>query len=211
MRVACLIVLLCSPALAAKTGEPEQRECADSLQQVEPSSLVDLGEHKQKPKRWLVSVNEESPCLRFSPEQAMSVELLQLQPFGKPYRLDISSLMRKERKTKHDQLIFSPTIVMLDGKLRPTREFPHDEFRYRGSKLSHTIFINEENADERFLLLYSAPETIGETDERVAGAVNSIVVSTGPGIIFVTGGADRRATVTNSASGDLYIKPVIPD
>ena len=185
----CALLLLLFPAAFALAEDPasaapapiEVSGCAASVSEMAPRNLQEIGNHKKKRKRWLVEINDESPCLAVSDTSATYAQLLELPDFEQPYRIDISSMMRKKKKSKTDQLVFVPTIVLLDGDMQPTRTFDDDDFRYRGNRLNHSIFMNDENAAERMMLVYSSPEDIGKTDERVAGGVNTGAIYTGYG------------------------------
>lgn len=71
---------------------------------------------------------------------------------------------------------------LLDADGRVTRVVGFDRFSTRGDILQATVFINEDNKDERYLVVGSASDAVGKTSKRLVSG--TIVVPLLVGIPF---------------------------
>jgi hypothetical protein len=88
------------------------------------------------------------------------------------------------------------------------REYSSSDFRRRGDSISIEIFLNDENAGERFVLVYVDPAEVGKQDSRTVLTSNGTYISTGiSGFMLVTG-SDTARVISAVDSGSLMIKLV---
>lgn len=94
---------------------------------------------------------------------------LRLPEYRKPYSITVESEMA-------GQSLFAPEISLLDAAQRVRRTLPFEHFSVRGKLLRATVFIHAQNADERYLVVNSAPGIVGRVEDRTVSDVTTIPI-----------------------------------
>lgn len=121
---------------------------------------------------------------------------LELPNFSVPYSIKIKSL------AKHD-IALVPKLTFIDGDNAVSRVFTSKDFIFNLSEYESTIFLNEEQKLERYLLISEDLSARLQTQHRLGVNVNTI--STGSGVTFSYGTGDIKKTIHSGQGGEIEI------
>lgn len=99
------------------------------------------------------------------------------------------------------QSLFAPEVLTLDARGRVLRQLPFDRFSMRGDHLEASLFVGEENVEERFLLVRSAIQAVGQGGAQVVSGGFAIPILTGLVPIVYMQGTERERKYTLSHNG----------
>jgi hypothetical protein len=98
--------------------------------------------------------------------------------------------------------ILSPAVSVLDAEGRETRRFKSDEFMYRGMNYS-VLFRPRPN--ERFVLVSSDPERVGQRYDSISIGTNATTTYTGYGTATIRTGVDTAQSRAFSYYGAAQV------
>lgn len=115
-----------------------------------------------------------------------------LPAYQAPWRLSLESLI-------DGQSLFALEAFTLDEHGTVRRSLPLDRFVMRGDRLQANLFFGQEDAADRFLLVRSAPESVGRAERQMVSSsfflpiVNAVLP-----VIYVQGTeSERRYTYSH--------------
>jgi hypothetical protein len=171
-------------AIAAATPAPPG--CRASSRELVAAGIEEL----VAKRRGRVKIDTKAPCLLVG-DLALPAGLFELPAWEGPYSIRIESLVRGT--------YVLPRIDMLDGEHRVLRTLEHDDFTRRGASVSTQMFLNDANANERYLLIYPDPSQLGRQETQTRGGTGAAY--TGFGMLFY--GTDQTTTVQAVERGEL--------
>jgi len=121
---------------------------------------------------------------------------LELPDFAGPYSIKVRSL------AKHD-IALVPKLTFLESDNAKSRIFSSEDFIFNLAEYETTLFINEEQSLERYLLISEDPAARLQTQQRLGVTVNTI--STGNGVSFNYGTGDIKTTIHSGRGGEIEI------
>lgn len=124
----------------------------------------------------------------------------ELPAFNQVYSITLASM---PNGAMHDEAIFVPKVLMLDGEHRVTRRYDERELRTRGTRLERTVFINPSNSAERYMVVYGAPLTADF--KMTVQEITTQTVSTVYGSFNWADGRDVKKTIRSSPVGRIEV------
>lgn len=149
-------------------------------------------EEKAEPLR--LTIEGQSPCLDESGAKSL-YEVVALPELSYPVIVTVRSLPSTSG-------ILAPRIVLLDKDGKRLRELDRKAIHFRGTALTAMLRTRPE---ERYLVIASDPEVVGEDISRVNGAVNQQMVSTGAFMFAVHTGSESTASMTYAHNGTIQV------
>jgi hypothetical protein len=125
--------------------------------------------------------------------------VLALPAFERPWSLRLESLIE-------DQRLFAPEVATLDADGQVLRRLPLDRFAMRGDRLQAHLFFAAADADERYLLLRSAPEAIGRAERQMVSRSFFIPVLNAILPILYVQGTERERQFIYSHDGLVQVQ-----
>ena len=187
---ATALVALCAVSVPAVAGNKEvARICADGVSALRVISL----ESHVKQKKGKFVLGKKSECLVTVDGGNLAAVLVELPAFTEPYSINIRSLLGKS--------VLVPRADLLDATKATRRSLGLQDVKRRGDSLSIEVFINNENADERFLVLYADPAAFGQAETRSSMSIQSTYVGTGTWM----SGNEARQVVNYASEGTLVV------
>lgn len=161
------------------------------------SRATPLALDKNKPLQ--SDVNHLSPCWAMTDGGRSSYAVFGLPASTKPYLLVVDS-------APLGLTLFSPKLVLLDAAGRPLRTVLRDQAQFRGGSL--TLFTRV-HADERYVVVASEPQGIGELGQRIQSSLSVTATS----VVTVYSGAETANTYTNAHNGQVTVslRPLAAD
>jgi hypothetical protein len=175
-------------ALAAKKKD-EPRKCAASTGEL---TVISLEQHVEKKKGKFV-LGKKSECLVTADGGNLPAVLVELPPFTQSYVVNIRSLL--------GGTVLAPRVDVLDANKVPRRSLGLADLKSRGDSLSLDVFINKENADERYLALYPDPSAFGRGESRSSMGTQTTYIATG----YWISGTDSKHVVNYVDAGTLMV------
>jgi len=172
---------------AGKKEEP--RVCATSSAELK---AVVLEEHVKK-KKGKFALGKKSECLVTADGISLPAVLVELPPFVESYVVNIRSLL--------GSTVLAPRVDVLDATKAHRRTLGLADVKSRGDSLSIDVFINQENADERYLVLYPDPASLGRGESRSSMGAQTTYIATG----YWVSGTDTKQLVNYVDAGTLIV------
>jgi hypothetical protein len=144
-------------------------------------------------------VDRERQTFRFGEDKAF-VLMFELPAYRAPYAIRLSSL---PLGCKLDAALFVPEVLMLDARYQVTRTFDDKTLRHRGAGLERTIFINPDNATERYMLIHGASRAGTTVSEIPVVSANNTIF--GPLPFTFSEGEDVQARLSTSPVGRIEV------
>lgn len=194
-----------SLAIAPNIATPCCAQFKDLVKSALPIELFEL------------KLNETSPTFDFG-NGSQAYHLIELPEYKKPYHININNIPQAPgafNKTEYTQIAM--LIKTFDGDLKLQRSYEHSGMKKRSLGFEKTVFINPNNATEKYLLVYgdtkAAEEdsTISERTMSKSGLAITVLaaIATG-GALYVPiaqDGTDRKIKISPSDKGILLIEP----
>lgn len=139
-------------------------------------------------------VSSASPCLETSEGVRSLFELVQLPEHAQPFSVRMAAVPSSTG-------LFAPQLTLLDAEGLPVRQIPEEKFLFRGPKLTASTMIA---GDERYLLIASNPEVVGDRTQRTSSVINQYQ-SGGPIYFTVRTGSEFTKSVTYSHGGNITV------
>ncbi|MBM0107380.1 hypothetical protein JM946_21790 [Steroidobacter sp. S1-65] len=190
VRTVALAVAACLASHASHAGKKEEpRVCAASTAELK---VVSLEEHVKKKKGKFV-LGKKSECLVTSDGINLPAVLVELPPFVEPYVVNIQSLL--------GGTVLAPRVDALDAAKAHRRSLGLADVKSRGDSLSIDVFMNQENAEERYLVLYPDPEALGRGESRSSMGMQTTYIATG----YWMSGTESKQLVNYVDAGTLIV------
>ncbi|WP_116807936.1 hypothetical protein [Steroidobacter cummioxidans] len=191
IRAITLAIAACLASNAAHAAgkKEEPRVCAASNADLK---AVALEEHVKKKKGKFV-LGKKSECLVTSEGISLPAVLVELPPFVEPYVVNIRSLL--------GGTVLAPRVDVLDATKMQRRSLGSTDIKSRGDSLSMDVFVNQENADERYLVLYPDPASLGRGESRSSMGAQTTYIATG----YWISGTDSKQLVNYVDAGTLIV------
>ncbi len=151
-----------------------------------------LSAEETKPLEFLISGT--SSCLETTEGVRSLFELVQLPQSVAPFSVRVAAVPSSTG-------LFAPQLTFLDSDGLPVRQISEEKFVFRGPKLTASALIN---GDERYLLIASNPEIVGDRSQRTSSVINQYQ-SGGPIYFTVRTGSEFTKSVTYSHGGNVTI------
>jgi hypothetical protein len=185
---------------AAAKSKPPEAKCAQSADLL---PLHDLA-HVAFDERGVFKLAVRRGCLRLE-EGEFPAGLFALPQFAEPYAVRVAAAVEGSYGFSAKPVVVSPRVTLLDEHFAVTRSFGASDLTRRGEQLSIDVFLNPENATERYLLLHVEPERIGQVETRtnVGATVTPVVIGTG--VVMITSGHDKPQEIEIRAKGRFVV------
>jgi hypothetical protein len=178
LSVALLVGCAAKPRQEAARFDFQTKQCAASLETLAVNPL--LRSLSTKPKALRLDFQKQAGCIKAKNGNPVPMLLLGLD--GKvPSQVDVGINIEKE-------IAFAAAVDVLDGNYKRLRTVPFADFVKRGAAYTLTIFLNESDADARYLVLRPDAQEVGDADESLVGKRNETL------ILLVAGGAVYSGT-----------------
>lgn len=122
---------------------------------------------------------------------------LELPEFNEPY------IIKLESRVRHNRALV-PKLRLIDADGEITRTIDREQFVFNMNKYELSLFINEQQKNERFLLISEDPAARNQTQNTLSVNINTMVL--GNGVAFNYGSGDIRNTITSTHGGEIDVK-----
>lgn len=147
-----------------------------------------------------ISLDKTRQAFSFGGTKAFFV-LFELPAYTRPYGLTVSSV---PGGTPGDVALVVPKLAFYDADFRPTRHFDEKTLRNRGTSVERTVFVNPQDAGERYLAVFASD--LSASIERAYSEVTVTPVAAGPVVFNLYGGRDGKSTLRSSPTGVFEIE-----
>ena len=151
-------------------------------------------------------------AIRLGDDEPSFVKVFKLPDWSRPYSIQVTSYTYGGTT---DPAIFYPRYLLLNKNSQQTRQSVARDFVYRGGgvqgSVSTTVFLNEENRDETFLVVLSEPRrlVIEQTSLAQTGSTSPLIIPVRGGMLMwliPMGGRERPKLMRAAAGGPVSIK-----
>ena len=174
-------------ATAAGGKEPPPIACVAGPGDLPHQDLLELVAHK----KGRVPLERRTGCLADMKGISVPAVLLSLPELQGPYSIKVAAPVGKT--------YFMPAMQLLDEALAVRRTIPAEELKRRGQEFSIEIFMEKQNADERYLLVFIDPDSLGKQDTRTSTRSQTAFIGTG----YWIAGVDQTQSMSAVDSGRL--------
>ena len=166
-----------APRKEAARFDYSKKSCAQSVEALPLNNIPRIT--KENPKAMLnVDFQKAASCIQAGDGQPVPVLLLGLD--GKvPSEVNLTVAIVSE-------VAFASAVDLLDADKRIVRTVGFEQFSKRGGSYTLTLFLNESDANVRFLALRADTSKVGSADESLVGVTNTtpLVVAAGSSLFF---------------------------
>lgn len=138
-----------------------------------------------------LTIDSESPCLDTEPDGRSSYAVFALPESAQPYQMDVAS-------TPTGLSLFSPRLLLTDAGGAVIRTVGRSQFQFRGGSLHAVVRMS---GAERYVVIASDPQGIGETRQRIQTSTSATVTAVGT---FYSGN-EAANTFTNAHNGVISV------
>ncbi|HEY8122277.1 MAG TPA: hypothetical protein VII78_13230 [Myxococcota bacterium] len=175
-------------------------KCAQAAEGLPLHDIADVafdqrGEFKLTSRRGCLSLEEGD----------FPAGLLALPDFVEPYAVRVAAWVEGSYGYNAKPKVVSPRVTLLDAHFAVTRSFGEAELTRRGEQLALDVFVNPENAAERYLLLHVEPERLGQTERRTSVGSTMTPVVIGTSVAMITSGHDKPQEIEIRATGRFVV------
>jgi hypothetical protein len=174
----CLVGCAPPPPLLDISGHA----CTPAPELVGAASLA-LGD-PLRPDVVKLTIDENSRCLQTADGKSL-YGAFQLPDRPQPFMIAV-------RSAPAGDSLFVPRLLLSDGLGNRQREVPSDGFVFRGDVVKVLI---RSHPNERFLVVASAPQAVGQTTSRITERTNTSVGCSGGGCFVIATGGDTQRTM----------------
>ncbi len=153
----------------------------------------------------IVEFTSASRCVVEAAGAAVTYAAFRLPEYVAPWILRVESHI-------DGRSLFAPEIMLLSADKRVLRRVRYDRFSLRGAQLQTTVFFNTDNAEERYILIRSAPNVAGRGTTMVESGYFVVPIIAGLIPLFYMQGTEREREYVLSHSGlvRLYARSESP-
>jgi hypothetical protein len=127
--------------------------------------------------------------------------LYELPAYREPYAIKVTS---RPKGGLADVAILVPRVAMYDADFKLTRYFDDKTLRNRGNDLERTVFINPDDARERYIAIHGS--NLSASIERAYSLVTVTPVMAGPVMFNMYGGQDGKSVLRSAPTGTVQIE-----
>jgi hypothetical protein len=168
----------------------EGRQCSDAPD-FTTTKILSLTDGKPI----IVTLDGNTPCLIANGGQKITYVSFELPRSEEEYILSVDSSPIGEG-------LFSPKLTLLDADKKTLREVSADAFMAHGAALHAGL---RPHVGERYLLVSSDPNTIGQTNSHIASGITTTTVTTGIYTSTVRNGYETTSVVTHAYNGTVRV------
>ncbi|MDR0782011.1 MAG: MalM family protein [Pseudomonadales bacterium] len=198
-RFVALVAAMLGGCATPITGQQQQEQAMRDLANA-PLCCRTLADAKRKPlplEPHDAPVDSSSQAFTFNGMKSFFV-LYELPAFRKPYSITITSIAKGTLK---DAMLLIPRVATFDSTFHQIRYVDEKTLRNRGNNLERTLFINPEDAKERYVAIFGS-----DLSTSVDRAYSRETVAAVMGGVVIYGGEDGKTTVRTSPKGMLHIE-----
>jgi hypothetical protein len=207
MKLQACIAVLAVTAMAGGCRTPntiEQKQ-AQSMRDLADAPLCckTLADAKRQPlplEPRDVPVDSSSQAFSFNGAKSFFV-LYELPAFRTTYSITITSVAKGSLQ---DAELLIPRVATFNGEFLQMRYFDEKTLRNRGNDLERTVFINPEDAKERYVAVFGSD--LSSSVERAYSTETATTVMVGRAPVNFFSGQDGKTTVRSSPTGKLHIE-----
>ncbi|MGQ0501366.1 MAG: MalM family protein [Panacagrimonas sp.] len=152
--LAAAFVSGCAGPAATRASLPDPPRCGPSLKLGE-NAAIELESSNALVHRF----DEASLCVREAGGSS-AYAVFRLPRYRGPWVLTVESLI-------DGQVLFAPQLATLDSRGRVRRMLAFDRFSRRGDRLEASLFFNETDVDDHFLVVRSTESSVGKGERQV--------------------------------------------
>lgn len=187
----------------AQTPTPENAQAVTTDLVVSTSccKLIGASQKLALPvKRKEISIDEASLAFDFG-DGAQPFVLIELARFTKPYSINIADLpQRSGNSASQNYTQLALHVQTLDESFSPKRSYAYTSMKKRGLGYEKTVFINSQNAEERYLLVRGVMNV--PPSEMTISSQDIVFVGTG----FFLGGQDKKLYLQSASKGVVAVE-----
>jgi hypothetical protein len=143
-------------------------------------------------------VDGDVRCMALSNGRSVSYAVYRLPRYREPWTLQIESRIS-------EGALFAPEALLLDGDGVVLRDIPFDRFAMRGERLETTVFFNQDNAAEQFLLVHSAGAVVGRDERHVVSGSFIVPLLAGALPFLYMQGTESEGSFRYAHNGVVYL------
>jgi hypothetical protein len=143
-------------------------------------------------------VDGDVRCMALSGGRSVSYAVYRLPRYRAPWTLQMESRIS-------EGALFAPEALLLDGDGVVLRDIPFDRFAMRGERLETTIFFNQDNASEQFLLVHSAGAVVGRDERHVVSGSFVVPLLAGALPFLYMQGTESEGSFRYAHNGVVYL------
>jgi hypothetical protein len=128
-------------------------------------------------------------------------KLYELPEFIKTYFMIITST---SNGSVADLALFLPKVTFYDAQFQPTRHFDEKTLRNRGNNVERTIFINPQDAKEKYVAVYGSD--LSASIEKAYSVVTVTPIMAGPFTFHMYSGHDGKSMIRSSPTGAFLLE-----
>lgn len=113
--------------------------------------------------------------------------------------------LQMESRLVKTVMLFLPNAYIVDSSKNVIREIKADQYKYRSSKWETTSFINDGTLDAKYLIFFTDPNAVGESEKR--RIVDTATSYNGYGGYW-TSGVDKEKNIIYTTQGTLAVLPI---
>ena len=150
---------------------------------------------KDKPLTATVRFDEAAPCVTDAKGSKSVYAVIDLSAGSAGSILTVSSYPM-------GSTVFSPRLEFRDAQGALLRSVARDTFLYSGAQLQAQL---RQRDGERYLVIASDGESVGQSVERIQSTRSSTVVAAGPVMVPVNTGGEYRAQMVFAYNGEVTV------
>ncbi|MCC2655944.1 MAG: Maltose operon periplasmic protein precursor (MalM) [Panacagrimonas sp.] len=143
-------------------------------------------------------VDGDVRCLAQSGDRSVSYAVYRLPRYRDPWTLQLESRIT-------DGALFAPEAMLLDADGKMVREMTFDRFAMRGERLQITVFFNDENASEHYLVVRSAGAVVGRDERHVVSSSFYVPLLAGALPFLYMQGTEAEGSFRYAHNGVVYL------
>lgn len=144
----------CAGRVARTVGLPDPPRCSPSLKLGENAAI-----EFESASALMHRFDDASLCV-LEAGGASTYAVFRLPRYRGPWVLTVESLI-------DGKVLFAPQLATLDSKGRVRRTVAFDRFSRRGDRLETSLFFNETDDDDHFLVVRSTESSVGKGEKQV--------------------------------------------
>lgn len=181
----------CQKDINYKDNLTSATECCQSYSDLEYSKLTfkeNMSYH----------VGDEGSKAMAFPEGKSFFVAVQLPDYHGPYEVRIQS-------TPAHNKLFVPTLLHLNKDHQVIKKTEDSAFEYSNGMSSYRFFINEEDKQNKFIILYTRTGIVGEENQAITTSQSTIPIYAGGYVFHYTTHSEHKNSIKNARGGNLTI------
>ena len=158
-----------------------------------PQIVMDSAEGEQA-----FRVDGDVRCMAASDGSSVSYAVYRLPRYREPWTLQLESRISQGS-------LFAPEALLLDADGKVLRNVPFDRFAMRGERLETTVFFDQDNAAEQYLLVHSAGAMVGRDERHVVSGSFIVPLIAGALPFLYMQGTESEGSFRYAHNGVVYL------